>query len=102
MQRSKFLGAAILAGLITLSARARADEIPHPEGPVWDMTFVHTEYAHERDYERYLPGAYTQIQEEEGKKQDLLLADGIPLRLDGILCHALFVFTLLFSVVPKP
>jgi hypothetical protein len=99
MQRSKLLGAAIVAGFIAVSAGARADEISYSEGPVWKMTFVETEYGHERDYERYIAGAQEQIQE-EGDKQGLLPTDGIPLRLDGILCHALSVFTLLFSLMP--
>jgi hypothetical protein len=73
MQRSSFLGAAILAGVITLSAGARAGEIPYTEGPVWEMTFVKVAYGRARDYERYLAGPWKQIQE-EGKKQGLITA----------------------------
>jgi len=99
MRHSKLLGAAIVAVIMAVSAGARADEISYSEGPVWKMTFIETEYGHERDYERYLAGAQEQVQE-EGDKQGPLSTDSIPLRLDGILCHALSVFTLLFSLMP--
>jgi hypothetical protein len=99
MQHPKLLGAAIVAGIMAVSAGTRAHEISYSEGPVWKMTFVKTEYGHERDYERYLARAQEQVQE-EGDKQGPLPTDSIPLRLDGILCHALSVFTLLFSLMP--
>jgi hypothetical protein len=85
--------------------RAHGADLPSAAGFVPPASVftehLQTEYGHERDYERYLAGPDKQSQE-EGKKQGLgmLFTDSIPLHLDGIPCHALFVLTLLLSVMP--
>ncbi len=68
--------AVAVAGKYSARAReraARAGEIPYSEGPVWEMTFIKTEYGRQREYERYLAGPWKQIQE-EAKKQGLITA----------------------------
>lgn len=61
---------------------------------------LETEYRPERGSGRLLAEPSGQVPEEKKGNQGPLPTDGIALRFDGILCHALSVFAMLFSVMP--
>jgi hypothetical protein len=101
-QMTLYVGVGVIL-LATVVPRAHGADQPLGRGLTAPAsTFaerLQTEHGHELNYDPDLAGPYGQIQE-EGKKQELLLTDDIALRLDGILCHALSVFALLYSVTP--
>lgn len=68
---------------------ARASAFTEPLGP---------ESGQERNYRSDLAGPEERVPRET--KQELLLPHDIPLRFDGILCHAVSLLTLLFGVMP--
>jgi hypothetical protein len=95
------VGAVILLATVP---RARADD-PRPEpgfiAPASASTaHLDTDYGPGRIYDRYLTEPDRQMQEEGKEKQEPVFTDSIPVRFDGILCHGLSVFSLLFSMMP--